>query len=315
MTEKMTGGFTLPGEAGYEDLTLQLAKRWGADVIRDSDGTELSDEIINSGYGIYSTICIIRDHNAWAKEHPQYLQQTFLMTQPLTATEDSLSIHLIKDFFEEQFRVNDSGESLKYWEVYDRTSEEKLAAAVALVHEKSGAWGVNPNRIFLEGSSAGGHLAASYGVFWRRTYVRKALGLTEEQADRLRPAGLILNYPVINSGKYAHEGSFRNLLGEAAGEEECREEQSIEKQVNADMPPVFLWHGGEDASVPPENSLLLAMACREAGVPVELHLYMKGGHGLGLANELTQAVDGYGIEPSCQSWMELAHTWMREVIA
>ena len=49
MTEKLTGGFTLPGEAGYEDLTLQLAKKWGADVIRDSDGTELSDEITNSG--------------------------------------------------------------------------------------------------------------------------------------------------------------------------------------------------------------------------------------------------------------------------
>lgn len=128
MTEKMTGGFTLPGEAGYEDLTLQLAKKWGADVIRDSDGTELSEEIVNSGYGIYSTICIIRDHNAWAKEHPQYLQQSFLMTQPVLATDSSLSIHLMKDFFEEQFKVNDRADSLKYWEVYDRTSEEKLAA-------------------------------------------------------------------------------------------------------------------------------------------------------------------------------------------
>lgn len=138
MTEKLTGGFTLPGEAGYEDLTLQLAKRWGADVIRDSDGTELSDEITNSGYGIYSTICIIRDHNVWAKEHPQYLQQTFLMTQPLTATESSLSIHLMKDFFEEQFKVNDREESLKYWEVYDRTSEEKLAAACWSYDKESG---------------------------------------------------------------------------------------------------------------------------------------------------------------------------------
>ena len=52
------GGFTLPGEAGYEQLTLDLAKKWGADVIRDSDGTVLSDEITNSGYGISSTICI-----------------------------------------------------------------------------------------------------------------------------------------------------------------------------------------------------------------------------------------------------------------
>ena len=138
MTEKLTGGFTLPGEAGYEKLTLQLAEKWGADVIRDSDGTELSDEITNSGYGIYSTICIIRDHNEWAKEHPQYLQQSFLMTQPVIAVEGSLSVHLMKDFFEEQFKVNGSADSLKYWEVYDRTSEEKLSAEKWSYDEKTG---------------------------------------------------------------------------------------------------------------------------------------------------------------------------------
>ena len=65
------GSFTLPGEAGYEKLTLQLAEKWGADVIRDSDGTVLSDEITKAGYGIYSTICIIRDHNEWAKQNPR----------------------------------------------------------------------------------------------------------------------------------------------------------------------------------------------------------------------------------------------------
>ena len=82
---KKTGSFTLPGEAGYEELTLELAKKWGADVIRDSDGTVLSDEITKAGYGIYSTICIIRDHNEWAKQHPDKLQQTFLMSEPVVA--------------------------------------------------------------------------------------------------------------------------------------------------------------------------------------------------------------------------------------
>ncbi len=77
MSETEKGSFTLPGESGYEELTLQLAKRWGADMIRDSDGTVLSDELINAGYGIYSTICLIRDHNQWANAHPQQLQQTF----------------------------------------------------------------------------------------------------------------------------------------------------------------------------------------------------------------------------------------------
>jgi acetyl esterase/lipase len=67
--------------------------------------------------------------------------------------------------------------------------------------------------------------------------------------------------------------------------------------------------------VPPENSLLFAMACRKAGVPVELHLYMKGEHGLALANELTQAPDGSGLEPACESWMQLAYIWMMGVRA
>ena len=63
------GHFTLPGEAGYEDLTLELAEKWGADAIRDSDGTVLSNKIISMGYNVYSTRCLIRIDNAWAKAH------------------------------------------------------------------------------------------------------------------------------------------------------------------------------------------------------------------------------------------------------
>jgi beta-D-galactosyl-(1->4)-L-rhamnose phosphorylase len=59
------GDFTLPGEAGYEQLTLRLAKKWGADTIRDSDGTQLSPEIVQSGYAIYSTVCLVRSIQPW----------------------------------------------------------------------------------------------------------------------------------------------------------------------------------------------------------------------------------------------------------
>ncbi|NLK75857.1 MAG: 1,3-beta-galactosyl-N-acetylhexosamine phosphorylase [Clostridiales bacterium] len=123
---KMKGSFTLPGEAGYEKLTLELAEKWGADVIRDSDGTVLSDELINAGYGIYSTICIIRDHNEWAKKNPDKLQQTFLMTNPKVATEDKVSIAIMEDFFRDQFKVNDSEDAMKYWQVYDRTTNTEV---------------------------------------------------------------------------------------------------------------------------------------------------------------------------------------------
>ena len=123
---KQKGGFTLPGESGYEALTLKMADKWGADVIRDSDGTVLSDEIVHAGYGIYSTICIIRDHNEWAKKNPDKLQQTFLCTPPAVAEGEELTILLLESFFEEQFTINDSERAFKYWEVYDRTTNEKL---------------------------------------------------------------------------------------------------------------------------------------------------------------------------------------------
>lgn len=129
MKTVVKGSFTLPGEAGYEELTLRLADRWGADVIRDSDGTVLSDEITKAGYGIYSTICIIRDHNRWAEKNQDKLQQCFLMTPPSVAEGESLAIALMDGFFEEQFRVNDSADSMKYWQVYDRTTDTLVDAS------------------------------------------------------------------------------------------------------------------------------------------------------------------------------------------
>lgn len=115
------GGFTLPGEAGYEDLTLRLADKWGADVIRDSDGTKLSPKILDAGYEIYATLCIIRDHNEWARKNPHTLQQVFLISDPVTATRDTVEIPLMQRYFGEQFSVNDNSDAMLYWQVFDRT--------------------------------------------------------------------------------------------------------------------------------------------------------------------------------------------------
>lgn len=138
MASTRKGGFTLPGESGYEALTLQLAEKWGADVIRDSDGTQLSDEIINAGYDIYSTICIIRDHNEWAARNRDKLQQSFLITQPKIAVQNYLSIYLMEDFFAEQFQVNDTDDALKYWQVYDRTTNTEVARELWHYDRESG---------------------------------------------------------------------------------------------------------------------------------------------------------------------------------
>ncbi len=116
------GSFTLPGEAGYEQLTLALAKRWGADIIRDSDGTKLSPEILDAGYGVYSTICPIREHNEWIKGHPDARQHTFLCTSPLVALGESLTIPIMADFFAGQFEPDASPDAFAYWQVFDRTT-------------------------------------------------------------------------------------------------------------------------------------------------------------------------------------------------
>lgn len=122
------GSFTLPGEAGVEELTLKMAEKWGADVIRDSDGTALSDEIMNSDYSIYSTVCVIREHNEWAKQHHKALQQTFLMSFPKIAMQEALTIRLLDGYFEEQFEINSEKEAIKYWQVFDRTINKEISA-------------------------------------------------------------------------------------------------------------------------------------------------------------------------------------------
>lgn len=193
----------------------------------------------------------------------------------------------------------------------------ELAAAMLLIREHAGEWHVDQKAIIVLGCSAGGHLAASLGTLWKEEFLGQAVGIEGDKQSLLRPDGMILCYPVITSGPLAHRGSFENLLGEEAGKEEHWAEQgsllrrlSLEERVSADTPPVFLWHTFEDEAVPVENSLLLVSALRKAGVPVEFHLYPRGGHGLSLANHLTATRSGGALQQECTSWISLARTWM-----
>lgn len=123
---KKRGGFTMPGETGYEALTLKLAKMWGADAIRDSDGTALSREILTSGLSVYSTVCPIREHNAWIQQHPHCRQQTVLMSEPVVAEQEDIVISLLRGYRIDQFELNLSAGSLRRWQVYDRTADTLL---------------------------------------------------------------------------------------------------------------------------------------------------------------------------------------------
>ena len=184
----------------------------------------------------------------------------------------------------------------------------ELAASVRLIREHAAEWHVNPEKILVQGCSAGGHLAASLGVFWQEEFLAKELGLKAGEQELLRPDGLILCYPVITAGEFTHRGSMENLLGERKAE--LTEKLSLENQVTDKTPPTFIWHTFTDGSVPVENSLTFVSALRRAGVSTEFHMYSCGGHGLGLANRLSRHVNGGGMQPECTSWISLAHTWI-----
>lgn len=187
----------------------------------------------------------------------------------------------------------------------------QVAESVLYLKEHADEYHIDPEKIVVQGCSAGGHLAANYGIAWNSPFLTKLMGM-ENDPERLCVAGLLLCYPVITSGEKAHEESFRNLLGEQY--EEKKEELSLENQVTPDTPPTFLWHTATDETVPVENSLYFFQSCLQQGVSAELHIYPVGGHGLSLANEETCRANGIGVQKECQSWISLAQTWLEEIL-
>ena len=184
----------------------------------------------------------------------------------------------------------------------------ELAQSVKLIREHAEEWSVNAEKIIVMGFSAGGHLAASYGVFWNESWLTEKM-----QCDKqlLKPNGLVLCYPVISSKEeIAHQDSIKNLLGESYPE--MKEQVSLEDKVGKHTPKTFLWHTFTDPVVPFWNSFRFAEALGKAGVPMEYHLYPQGGHGLSLANEQTANEEGKGVEKVCQSWVPLLRSWMLE---
>lgn len=118
------GWVTLPAEAGREETTLRLAEKWGADAIRDCDGTRLSPEMLHLGYEIYSTFCLVRADQDWARSHRDHLHQKFLMSDPVAATSSCVVIDPMATFFRKKYIIDGKHDPKKYWEVIDRTTGE-----------------------------------------------------------------------------------------------------------------------------------------------------------------------------------------------
>lgn len=183
-----------------------------------------------------------------------------------------------------------------------------VAHAVAWVRGHAAECHADPNAIAVMGFSAGGHAAGHLGVRWHEEDLMAEFGLTPAEA---RPNAMVLCYPVITGGEYAHRGSFENLTG--SDDLAVHAEYSLENKVTEQAPPTFLWHTFDDGSVPLENTLLMASALRRCGVRTEMHVFLNGGHGLALCNPLTSTSDYQNVR-ECAQWPEMAARFLCTVL-
>jgi acetyl esterase/lipase len=175
--------------------------------------------------------------------------------------------------------------------------------AIRTVRARAAEWNVDPARVGIMGSSAGGHLTSTM-----ITHFSKGTPAAVDPVDResSRPDLAILCYPVVTMiGPFAHAGSKSNLIGPSPTEEVAKE-LSAELNIRSNTPPCFIWHTYEDKTVPVENSLQLAAALRAAGVPFDLHIYEKGAHGLGLGTRS-------GYDPArFLPWIRDCEHWLKQ---
>jgi acetyl esterase/lipase len=170
--------------------------------------------------------------------------------------------------------------------------------AIRTLRARASEWKLDPKRIGILGFSAGGHLASTAGTHFDAGRADAADPIDRQSS---RPDRMILVYPVIAlATPYGHNGSKKNLLGENPPQE-LLASLSNEQQVKPETPPTFLVHTNADTAVPPENSILFALALRKAKVPLELHVFEEGRHGLGLGKD----------NRAFTAWPKLCAEWLR----
>lgn len=129
MAKYKSGLVTLPTDKDMDAKIMELKELWGADAIRNSDGTSLSDELLSSFEKVYATYLTTRADNAWGEAHPEEFSQIYLMTPHVTATDTTLDINLLDGYFEQEVQINRREDPARWWEVIDRTTGEVVPTA------------------------------------------------------------------------------------------------------------------------------------------------------------------------------------------
>lgn len=183
---------------------------------------------------------------------------------------------------------------------------EDLARTILMLRKNSEVWHIDQDNITVCGFSAGGHLAASLGVYWNHPFLSE---LVNEENELLKPNRLILGYPVISMDIPKSKFLVDRLAG---GNMSFSEVLSLDKHVSADTPPTFLWHTACDDAAPVENSLIFAQALSRFEIPFEMHIFPFGPHGQSVAEDHVYKHMPGIYSPDCAQWVDLALKWMKK---
>lgn len=150
MEEKLMGRVTIPTDVDIIPETLEIMKKWGADALRDCDGTDFPEQLQQVGAKVYATYYTTRKDNEWAKANLDEVQQTYIITKFHNATEDTLEIHLMEGIYPEMLKVNSVDDITRWWEVIDRTTGEVVPVDKWSYNEETGNVTIIDAKLFHE---------------------------------------------------------------------------------------------------------------------------------------------------------------------
>lgn len=198
-----------------------------------------------------------------------------------------------------------------------------VAQAMLYIRAHAEEWCLDASRVGICGFSAGGHAALLYAASWQRVWLQERL---DNPGEALRPAVCVAGYPVVDymawpdercadpTTRMVRDECRKGLFGTDHPKQALLEATDPSRLVTGDMPPTFLWATAADVKVPAANTLHMAEALLQAGVPVETHIFEAGEHGLALACPASAGIRRK-VEPEAARWVDLCEAWLSKRFA
>lgn len=181
---------------------------------------------------------------------------------------------------------------------------KELSSLIMTIRDHSDEWGCDSDKIAVCGFSAGGHLAASSAILWNN---EKFKTVFDTENGKNKPNAAVLAYPVITADEFAHEDSIKSVSGAEKGTEKY-DFFSLDKRVDSDCAPIFVWHTVTDGLVPVENTIKLITELQKNKISFECHIFPDGDHGMSVCTNEVSSPSEHNNQ-----WVKLSKNWLNKI--